>query len=592
MTRRPSAALVAALVALPLAALPFAAAGAQVTNVRTVKPESSPGTTATTAQAAQAEFERYRRQNLPGTPKMRGGAGNCDEQIGNWCYWYDENEPPAPAEPARIKEARAKLIATLDSAATGNPTDAWLAAQRVRYLVESKRMDDALAAARACKAEGWWCTGLTAFVQHARGEYAAAERSFDSALARMPERERCEWTDLTLLLDDAQLQAYRQLPCGEKRTAWERRLWWLARPLFSTEGNDARTEMFARRMMARMLQGSAVPHQLGFGEDERELMLRYGWSRAWTRSGSSRGFNDSLGVSIVGHEPAPAYPFLPNSFILDNPGNSTAERWLRGVAPIRARYAPEYGMPIRALEHQSAVFRRGDSALVVLAYDAARDSAFSQVKNASAALVLTRGDESDAKIVRADEGQELRGVLTATAPWGASLMSAEVASQSEKRTARARYGVRPPHSVGARVSVSDLLLFRPYGTIPSRLEEALPHALPTLKVRANERVGFFWEAYGTNPAGEQIGVSLTVAEEDPKEPGGLARLGRRLRLWKDASPVSVSLSDVSARGVTTSPRAVLVDIETLAPGTYVVELELDIASQYRVRATRRIEVVK
>src|SRR5690348_17910301 len=39
------------------------------------------------------------------------------------------------------------------------------------------------------------------------------------------------------------LPRYRAQQCGDpSRLAFERRVWWLARPLFSTAANDARTE--------------------------------------------------------------------------------------------------------------------------------------------------------------------------------------------------------------------------------------------------------------------------------------------------------------------------------------------------------------
>ena len=76
----------------------------------------------------------------------------------------------------------------------------------------------------------------------------------------------------------------------------------------------------------------------------------------------------------------------------------------------------------------------------------------------------------------------------------------------------------------------------------------------------------------------------------PEPPTRAQRLKRALRVWKEAKPVSVQVQDVSARGQTMSPRAVEVDISTLPPGPYLVELEIDVAKQYRVRAERRIVV--
>jgi hypothetical protein len=290
----------------------------------------------------------------------------------------------------------------------------------------------------------------------------------------------------------------------------------------------------------------------------------------------------------VGHEPTPAYPYLPNAFVYDNPVNTDSLRWTTRPGVVHARYAPAYATPLLRLEHQSALFRRGDSSLVVLAYDLRSDSALARASDVRAALVLTQGEERDATIVRAPN--KSRGVITAHSVWAPLLMSAEVTSPTVKRSARARYGIRPPYAVGVRVSLSDLLLFEPYGQLPASLDDVIPHAMPTLRVRADRKVGFYWEAYGTNPSGETMGINVTVAPEVVDEPTRAQRLKRALRVWKEAKPVSVQVQDVSARGRTTSPRAVEVDISTLPPGPYLVELEIEVAKQYRVRAERRIVV--
>ena len=274
----------------------------------------------------------------------------------------------------------------------------------------------------------------------------------------------------------------------------------------------------------------------------------------------------------------------------DNPVNTDSLRWTTRPGVVHARYAPAYATPLLRLEHQSALFRRGDSSLVVLAYDLRSDSVLARATDVRAALVLTRGDEHDATIVRAPN--KSRGVITAHSVWAPLLMSAEVTSPTVQRSARARYGIRPPYAVGARVSLSDLLLFEPYGQLPASLDEVIPHAMPTLRVRPDRKVGFYWEAYGTNPAGEVMNISVVVAPEVTDEPTRAQRLKRALRVWKEAKPVSIQVQDVSARGQTTSARAVEVDISTLPPGPYLVELEIEVAQQYHIRAERRIVVVE
>jgi hypothetical protein len=569
--------------------------GAQVTSIRSgsekfdrdsTRLESlDPTALATAARSAQLQFEQFRRANLPESHSSKGG-NSCDEQVGRFCYWYDEKEPPAPREPDRIREARGRLVSLLDSAAAANPSNLWVASQRVRYLAEAGRSKDAIAAALACRAESWRCATLVGFAYHDAGAYERADSAYGAALGAMPARERCEWEDISLLLDEELLPRYRAQQCGDPaRLAFERRVWWLARPLFSMPANDARTEHYARVTMAQMLTEAPSAHESGFDEDERELLLRYSWPRAWSRSGGGFG---TRGSAIVGHEPTPAYPYLPNAFVYDNPVNTDSLRWTTRPGVVHARYAPAYATPLLRLEHQSALFRRGDSSLVVLAYDLQSDSALARASDVRAALVLTQGEERDATIVRAPNTS--RGVITAHSVWAPLLMSAEVTSPTVKRSARARYGIRPPYAVGVRVSLSDLLLFEPYGQLPAKLDEVIPHMMPTLTVRSNKKLGFYWEAYGTNPTGETMGINVTVAPDVKDEPTRAQRLKRALRMWREAKPVTVRVQDVSARGQTTSPRAVEVDISTLPPGPYLVELEIEVAKQYRVRAERRIVV--
>jgi hypothetical protein len=218
-----------------------------------------------------------------------------------------------------------------------------------------------------------------------------ADSAYRAALAAMPERERCQWEDISLLLDEELLPRYRAQACGDAaRVKFERRVWWLARPLFATPANDARTEHYARVTMAQMLTEAPSAHEAGFDSDERELLLRYSWPRAWSRTGGGFG---SRGSSIVGHEPTPAYPYLPNAFVYDNPENSDSLRWTTRPGVVHARYAP--ATPLLRLEHQSALFRRGDSSLVVLAYDLRGDPRWRASDVRAAAAHARRGGGCD-----------------------------------------------------------------------------------------------------------------------------------------------------------------------------------------------------
>jgi len=567
---------------------------AQVVGVRSVTPDAA-GPSVNTLKAAQMEFEGYRRDHLPNMNVSRGGgSGSCDEQVGRFCYWYDEKSPPPPREPESIRDARLRLIARLDSNANAFPGERWTSGQLVRYLVEAGRSDEAVAAARRCKMDGWWCFALQGFALHMADRYHEADSLFSVALAIMSPKERCDWRDLKLVLDDELLKDYRDLNCT-RRLPFEQRVWWLARPMLSSAGNDARTEFYSRLMYARFIEDAPSVQTLGFteDEDERELSLRYGWSRQFTREGGG-----PLGArgGITGHEPTPAHPMLPMAASVRNPALSDSLGWRgKGLPGVRARYHADYARKLLALPHQSALFRRGDSAMVILAYDVDSEAAFPEAvkaKNLTAALVLTRGEESDATIVRVNTPQT-RGTIVAKSPWGPTLLSAEVAAPDAHVLARARYGLRASDMLGSRVQVSDLLIFDPYEDMPDHLEDVIPHARPGVTMTPDSKIGIYWETYNTRPTGEGMQVSITVAPEESPGSGNWLRKGlTALRLIREAKPVSVGMRDVSARGLGYTPRSVVVDLTTLKPGRYVLELEVTAEGTIPVRASRVIVIAR
>jgi hypothetical protein len=567
-----------------LAALPCTLAAQIIRGPGSTSASSDSSSPGGIGHNAQAVFERFRRTHLPRATGGRGPGGGCDENVGRFCYWYAETKPPA--EPQAIVDQRARLVAILDSLAAAAPDDRWITGQRVRYLAESEKFGDALKAAHECQVGGWWCDILVGFSLHLLGEYVAADSVYDHAIAQMLPRDRCEWRSIELLIDDDSRQQYRRFPCGDpKRTAYENEAWFLARTLYSMRGNDSRTEYFARMTMSLMLKDAPSAHQFGFDDDERELTLRFGWPRAWASEGSDRRTGE---IQIVGMEPTPAYRYIPPGFVLNNPPLSDSANWRLQLPPVIGRYAPPYAIYLKPLEHQKAMFKRGDSALVVLAYDSRTMKEMAGAK-INAALVLAAGDKPKGWMAsRRDAPPE--GVLTVKAPWGPLLMSAEVTAGDRHAVARARYGVQPPYAIGTRVTLSDLLFYKPYGSFPTTVEEAAPHAHPTERLRADEKLGVYWESYGTDPSGEKMQISLTVVQE-VEESGFLRRQAKALKLVQKATPVSVTVTDLSARATTVSARAIELDISTLRKGAYIVQLEVEVAGQYVVRADHRIEII-
>src|SRR3989454_5016754 len=184
------------------------------------------------ARRAQDAFEITRRENLPLRPS--GSSDGRYEVIGRIRYWYEHggDGDSAPPEPPQIRRARTRLLAALDVAGASLPGDEWIVGQRVRYLLEDSQPRLAARAVEQCRAVRSWCEALGGLVQHASGEFVAAESLFSTALADMPEDERCRWSDIAPLLDDKLSDRYRQLDCAS-RAAFEKRWWWLAQPLYS-----------------------------------------------------------------------------------------------------------------------------------------------------------------------------------------------------------------------------------------------------------------------------------------------------------------------------------------------------------------------
>src|SRR5215218_2935004 len=164
------------------------------------------------ARSAQAEFERVRFAHLPWIWES-GGGSECDERIGRFCLTYTDTEEDwhAPLEHRDVLRARDTLIAALGRAAAATPGDGWVAAQRVRYLVQAGRASEAVGAARDCRAEAWLCRALEGYALHSSHDYAAAEPAFAAALAAMPPSERRDWDELAPVLVDGDARALRRM---------------------------------------------------------------------------------------------------------------------------------------------------------------------------------------------------------------------------------------------------------------------------------------------------------------------------------------------------------------------------------------------
>jgi hypothetical protein len=531
------------------------------------------------ARSAQWDFETTRRANLP--LNTRGSAGRCDVHVGRFCYWWDDGEYDAPAEPPKTKAARRSLLDRLAKAATVQPGDRWIAGQRVRYLIEDDRAHDAVQAARDCRAEASWCAVLEGLASHAAGDFAHADSAFSAGLAAMPEKERCRWTDVSLLLEGDARKRYERLACAD-RGAFESRFWALSRPLYLLPANDLRTEHFSRLTMAELLRMARYPHDMPWGDDSRELLVRYGWETGWSRELPS--VSSPMDVHVVGHEPTPAFDFVPDAAALSAPDSLDASDWSLHDRDAQSRYAPRYARSVANLDHQVAMFRRGDSAIVVAAFDVGRDTVFAH-DSIGAALAIAPASTPVSGHVLCDSAARRRDVITTAAPWAPLIVSGEARDSAARRVARARTIVRPPPAEG-RITISDLLLFDDPQALPRSLEDASPRARGSMRVARSAPVGVYWELYGVPPEGEALSFTLTVTRHGES---WYRRAAEKFGVVDRRAPVYMQWDEPATATTAPRSRALAVDFSTLPEGKYRVELRVE--SRGEIAAASRSVVV-
>ncbi|MFN2565554.1 MAG: hypothetical protein ABR499_11180 [Gemmatimonadaceae bacterium] len=538
------------------------------------------------ARRAQEKFESLRRAHLPFGPG--GPRGQCDLQVGRLCYWHEDGEsPPEVPEPERITRGRERLVALLADAARTIRGDEWITGQHVRYLIEARRNVDAIDAATECASTPWWCAALTGLALHRSGEYARADSAFAVALTAMPAAQRCKWTDVSLFLEGDVAKRYRGLSCAA-RAAVEDRFWWVSQPLYALGGNDARTEFFARRTMARLEEHAPSAYNLSWGRDVEELLMRYGWPTWWTRDRPS-GVSATAGPpSIVGHEPTPSFYFHPTHRLLDaNPAEARLEDWQPRMARPPARYAPAYAGGFSDLETQVAVFRRMDSALVIAAYEHPDDSLFDD-NAVDAALAVGRDEATPMVVVRRTRDRRAAEPLVARVAWGPMLVSVELTAPRRRGVARARFGANPDARLRTgRLSLSDVLLYRSTDSAAASLEDVASRALGAPRGPAGGRVGVYWEIYGVRPEGEALSVTLNV---ERVRVGWTTRAAERLGLAAKVTPLRVRWHEVPKRDAGFASRAMTVDLSELPAGRYRMHLTVAAEDGSAAASERFIEL--
>jgi hypothetical protein len=526
------------------------------------------------AVRAQSDFELYRRQSLP-IREIDARPHECDARIGRFCQWNAIDDTIPPREPRGIKKARAALLKTLDGLAAHAPNDGWITGQRVRYLLESNDDSAAVAVARSCSAEEWWCAALLGLSLHESRQGVAADSAFAHALATMPPDERCRWTDMSSLLTPGQRKRLGNVGCGQNEQV-AARLWWLSDPFLAIPGNERLAEHYARHTMALILKPTKIVYNLSWADDLREMVVRYGWARYWTRGPGS--VLDPWGGAVSGHESQPNYHFIPASWRVDSLPSISFDLDQQRSAE---RYAPPTATKLKELDPQIAAFRRGDSVEVVAAFDVTKDKDLDSAGVISS-LVLA-ADEKSQPVIASIPGP--KGVLSLHADARPQMLSLEIVRPDVRKAGWKRTGIwLAPKPAGA-LALSDVLMFEPGTTEVGELSEALPTALGS-NVAPRAKVGIYWEVYGLAKADSALPMSLTLTRIDQ---GPLERLGQAIGVTPRVNPLRISWRENPTLGSITT-RSVILDLSLIPRGKYSLRVEATPPNQAAASTTRIIEI--
>jgi hypothetical protein len=457
---------------------------------------------------------------------------------------------------------------------------------------------------------------------HNLQRFEESEDRFRLALRTMPEKQAADWTDPRVALDgsgDGKAGDWK----GEEADTMAAWVWHLSDPLYMVPGNDRWTEQMARWTEVHVREDAEHPFGIPWGFDVKELTLRFGASIAWERRRTPQTrMNLNPSPDMIGRSKPHARQFVPPGDLVADPAGIPWSAWHLEVNSPHTTYAPDYSPIFRPLDSQIARFRRGDSLRVVAAYTPGPGTApavalddwgspqteevdpWGAVREegnrppdpraqdpwgrpsatyggpppvmdepppgpmAEGAFFLSPGPGREP--FRFDGSAGGSGVYDVQVPDGAYIASIEVTDEMERRSWRARQGVRQaPMTLGVP-AISDVLLVRDTGDLPETLEASIPDALPGHAIPFGGSIVAAWEVYGLLPS-ESMAVNVVVSE-----PGGdfFQRIGELLRLSEPEEPVVLTWEEGGPQGMQAFYRSVRLSLPNLAPGEYILNIEV------------------
>jgi hypothetical protein len=267
---------------------------------------------------------------------------------------------------------------------------------------------------------------------------------------------------------------------------------------------------------------------------------------------------------------------------VDDPARIGADDWRLEDRRAESGYAPSYARSIHDVPSQIAAFRRGDSVLVVAAWDARADTTLIG-RTLDAALVLAAPGEVRT-VARAPASRAV-GRIATTALLDSGVVSLELLASADRRAGRVRVGL-PPRPAG-RLALSDLLLCAPTAGTVSELAVARDSALASDVVPGSRAIGGFWETYGLAPQGEPVRFALTV---EPVAVSWLRRAAERAHLTDPSLGLQIQWQEVPPTTGGLAGRGVRLDLGQLRAGRYRVELQVTAQDGATASAVRELEV--
>ncbi len=385
------------------------------------------------AESAQRSFESFRRSRFP--MSVGDGGGPCDVRIGRYCYWRgdDADEAPRSRRSTRRHEtsrrvdraARQYVGASVGRRMGRRPTRALLRRRASHGRRDSLRRPGAARGkhgARRSPVSPLTPTSAT----------RSPTRSYGVALAAMELPERCRWLDITDLLDGPLADRFEHTPC-DARDSLARQILTLGAPLYSVTTTDLLTE-----------------HLTGTASQNRRALGDVGWRGVGRRCATPR---DALRLAaMVFARPSEdvarlargtrgatgmPYDFLPSEHAVDHEARITSDDWTLDNRFARTGYAPAYARSMHDLPSQIARFRRGDSTLVVAAWDARQDTTL--IGRPLRASLVVAGANSPAVVTEQDSAAAT-GRLVSVARADSGIVSLELLADHDRRAARRREG--------------------------------------------------------------------------------------------------------------------------------------------------------